>query len=96
MPGDFQASWTFVVEPNGVGGTRLIERFRGHMPAGIPGDDEMPAPPKVAGTMLLFGLFVMVRRQLQGIRDRAEGRPIKPVWFASMLPKSPMAPATPA
>jgi hypothetical protein len=32
--------------------------------------------PAVAGKALLFGLFVMVRRQLIGIRDRAEGRPV--------------------
>jgi hypothetical protein len=36
-----------------------------------------PEPPAVAGKALLFGLFVMVRRQMLGIRDRAEGRPIQ-------------------
>ena len=35
--------------------------------------------PKLAGNMLVFGLFVMVRRQLAGIRDRVEGRPIAAV-----------------
>ena len=75
MPGDFQASWAFVLEPRPEGRTRLIERFRGHM--------ELPAepaaariPPAIAGKALLFGLFVMVRRQMLGIRDRVEGRPI--------------------
>ena len=95
MQGDFQASWAFVVEPNGVGGTRLIERFRGHMPAAVPEDDEVPAAPKLAGTMLLFGLFVMVRRQLQGIRDRAEGRPITRSWLETMLPKPPTPTSNP-
>ena len=35
-----------------------------------------PTPPAIAGKALVFGLFVMVRRQMLGIRDRAEGRPI--------------------
>jgi hypothetical protein len=78
MEADFQASWAFVLQPNDAGGTRLVERFRGHM-APAPGPDgSVKAPPKVAGTILLFGLFVMVRRQLLGIRDRAEGRPVEP------------------
>ena len=93
MQGDFQASWAFVLEPTPDGGTRLIERFRGRMPPVPAANGEAKAPPKFAGTMLVFGLFVMVRRQLQGIRDRAEGRPISPSWFASMLPKVPAAPA---
>ena len=71
MPGDFQASWSFVLEPTPVG-TRLIERFRGRMEP----VENRPAPPAIAGKALLFGLFVMVRRQMLGIRDRAEGRPI--------------------
>jgi len=96
MQGDFQASWAFALEPTPDGGTRLIERFRGRM-AAAPGMAGEPtkAPPKFAGTMLVFGLFVMVRRQLQGIRDRAEGRPLSPGWFASMLPKAPAAPVAP-
>ena len=94
MQGDFKASWAFILEPT-PGGTRLIERFRGHMAPAPAGDGAVKVPPKVAGTMLLFGLFVMVRRQLQGIRDRAEGRPVSPSWFASMLPKAPIAPAVP-
>jgi len=73
MPGDFQASWAFVLEPRPEGHTRLIERFRGHMEF----PDEGPAfAPALASRALLFGLFVMVRRQMHGIRDRAEGRPI--------------------
>jgi len=72
MPGDFQASWSFVLEPRPEGRTRLIERFRGRMEP----IDGRPAPPAIAGRALVFGLFVMVRRQMLGIRDRAEGRPI--------------------
>jgi hypothetical protein len=72
MPGEFRASWAFVLEPRPDSGTRLIERFRGRMEP-IEGK---AAPPAIAGKALLFGLFVMVRRQMLGIRDRAEGRPI--------------------
>lgn len=75
MPGDFQASWAFVLEPRPEGRTRLIERFRGHME--VPAEQTMPLPAQaIAGRALLFGLFVMVRRQMLGIRDRVEGRPI--------------------
>jgi hypothetical protein len=70
MTGDFSASWAFVVEPHGTGGTRLIERFR----------VRMEAPEKAAGLarigkpLLGFGVFVMVRKQMLGIQARAEGR----------------------
>ena len=74
MPGDFQASWAFVLEPLPEGRTRLIERFRGRME--LPKDGRPNIAPELAGKALLFGLFVMVRRQMLGIRDRAEGRPI--------------------
>jgi proline iminopeptidase len=73
MPGDFQASWAFVLEPLPEGRTRLIERFRGRME---PPQEAPRFAPELAGKALLFGLFVMVRRQMLGIRDRAEGRPI--------------------
>jgi hypothetical protein len=75
MPGEFEASWAFVLEPRPEGKTRLIERFRGHMD--FPPDATTSAfAPAIAGRALLFGLFVMVRRQMLGIRDRVEGRPI--------------------
>ena len=95
MQGDFQASWSFVLEPKGDGGTRLIERFRGRME--IPEDAPKAARigPKVAGNMLVFGLFVMVRRQLVGIRDRVEGRPLAKLPFR-LSPSTPAAELTPA
>jgi hypothetical protein len=75
MPGDFQASWAFVLEPRDDHRTRLIERFRGHME--LPTEPATPPfAPALAGKALVFGLFVMVRRQMLGIRDRVEGRPI--------------------
>lgn len=73
VPGDFAASWAFVLEPRD-GATRLVERFRVRMepPAAPTG---MPAKmPELLRTLLGFGVFVMVRRQMLGIRDRAEGR----------------------
>ncbi|NJD28857.1 MAG: hypothetical protein FIA92_11245 [Chloroflexi bacterium] len=76
MRGDFKASWAFVLEPRADGTTRLIERFRGWMAAPESGAPGMTPPPP-ARAMFLFGIFVMLRRQMLGIRDRAEGRPIK-------------------
>lgn len=95
MKGDFRASWAFVVEPNDKGGTRLVERFRGHMvlPEDAPAAARMG--PIFAGNMLVFGLFVMVRRQLLGIRDRAEGRPLQTVPLAE-IPMAPDASPIPA
>jgi hypothetical protein len=84
MPGDFAASWAFVLQPRD-GGTRLIERFRARMePPPAPTGEAKPIPPFVR-RMLGFGVFVMVRRQLLGIRDRVEGRPIRPPRFVPGL-----------
>ncbi len=73
MQGDFGASWAIVLEPAGDGRTRLIERFRIRM---APATPEKPVPPFLK-TLLGFGVFVMARRQMLGIRDRVEGRPIR-------------------
>lgn len=75
MRGEFKASWAFVLEPKPDGGTRLIERFRGWMPTPEPGKPGFVPPP--ARAMFLFGIFVMLRKQMLGIRDRAEGRPVQ-------------------
>lgn len=95
MQGDFTASWAFVLEPRADGGTRLIERFRGRMemPATPAGAPTPPRVPEFAGKALVFGLFVMVRRQLLGIRDRAEGRPILPPWYRPFTARATSAPA---
>lgn len=61
---DFAASWAFVLEP-APGGTRLIERVRARMEEGGPFAS-------VAASALGFGVFVMMRKQMLGIRDRAE------------------------
>ena len=73
VSGDFAASWAFVLEARD-GGTRLIERFRARMePPTTASGRAMP----LARAMLGFGVFVMVRRQMLGIRDRVEGRPVR-------------------
>lgn len=77
MRGDFRASWAFVLEPLPEDRTRLIERFRGQMELPPEAGTAAAMAPAIAGKALLFGLFVMVRRQMLGIRDRAEGRPIE-------------------
>ena len=71
LQGDFRASWAFVLEPTGDGQTHLIERFRGTV---VPAEDSKPVP-AVARTMLGFGVFVMTRRQMLGLKARVEGRP---------------------
>jgi hypothetical protein len=66
QPTEFAASWAFVLEPLEGERTRLIERFR----IAFVGGDR----PWTNYTLPLmgFGVFVMVRRQLLGIRDRVE------------------------
>ncbi|MFL5643343.1 MAG: hypothetical protein ACJ77U_09590 [Chloroflexota bacterium] len=63
-PQDFSASWAFVLEPLDGGRTRLIERFRVRFGNGGPQF-------RIIGPIMGFGVFVMMRRQMLGIRDRA-------------------------
>jgi hypothetical protein len=66
MPG-FAASWAFVLQPLDDGTrTRLVERFRVRM--------ETPDGPAAGVMANAFGLgvFAMTRKQMLGIRDRAE------------------------
>lgn len=63
----FAASWALVLRPLDEGRrTRLVERFRVRMPA-----PEGPAAAALAGAFG-FGVFAMTRKQMLGIRDRAE------------------------
>jgi hypothetical protein len=64
-PQEFAASWAFSLEPLDGGRTRLVERFR------VRFDGAGPAF-RLIGPVMGFGVFTMVRRQLLGIRDRAE------------------------
>jgi hypothetical protein len=63
--GEFEATWAFVLEPIDDGHTRLIERFRVQTPPSV-------GVQKVAMPILGLGVFAMTRKQLLGIRERAE------------------------
>ena len=66
QPTEFAASWAFVLEPTAGGHTRLVERFRVKF-----GETDKPwtaATLPVVG----FGVFLMARQQMLGIRERAE------------------------
>ena len=67
-PQDFSASWAFVLEPVGEGQTRLIERFRVWYGEGSPAA-------RFVMPFVGFGVFVMLQRQMTGIRERAEQHP---------------------
>jgi hypothetical protein len=69
VPGEFAASWAFTLEPTASGGTKLIERFR--VSTEGPGRFARPALPRILG----FGVFAMTRRQMLGIKERAEAGP---------------------
>ena len=60
-PNEFKASWAFVLEAVGPGRTRLIERMRYWGGEGTPVS-------RAALSMLGFGAFVMMQRQMIGIR----------------------------
>lgn len=66
QPADFSASWAFVLQPTADGGTRLVERFRVRFGA----SDK----PWLGFSMPLIGIGVvlMMRKQMLGIRERAE------------------------
>ncbi len=84
-PQQFAATWAFVLEPLGGGRTRLIERFRVWFGTEQPGS-------RLAMPFLGFGVFVMMQKQMVGLRERAER-------FARMRPPvaapDPMDPPTP-
>ncbi len=67
QPAEFAASWAFVLDPLGPSRTRLIERFRVSFGA--------TDKPWTALTLPFvgFGVFLMMRKQMLGIRNRAEG-----------------------
>ena len=67
QPMDFAASWAFILEPLDGQRTRLVERFRVRF-----GADDRPWT-KATLPVVGFGVFLMVRRQLLGLRDRVEG-----------------------
>jgi hypothetical protein len=70
VQGDFAASWAFRIETRGEGKSRLIERFRVRMEAPAKAQPVMG----LARGFLGFGVFLMTRRHMLGVKDRAEGR----------------------
>ncbi|HLO34591.1 MAG TPA: hypothetical protein VK194_00850 [Candidatus Deferrimicrobium sp.] len=75
QPQKFRASWAFVLDPLDGDRTRLIERVRIEYP-------EVAAWNRLTGPLFGVAMFLMTRRQLLGIRQRAERLisrgPIKP------------------
>ena len=65
QPRTFRASWAFVLEPIDGEHTRLIERMRVEYP-------EIAAWNRVTGPLFGIAVFLMTRRQLLGIKERAE------------------------
>jgi hypothetical protein len=66
QPSDYAASWAFVLEPLEGRRTRLIERFRVRF-----GTSDRPWM-RFTMPLMGFGVFIMMRRQMLGIRERAE------------------------
>ncbi len=64
-PQQFAASWAFVLEPTEDGRTRLLERFRIWY-------GEASAGSRYVMPFVGFGVFVMMQKQMDGIRRRAE------------------------
>jgi hypothetical protein len=65
QPPEFAASWAFVLEPLGAERTRLIERFRIHFGDAKPWN-------RYTLPMMGFGVFVMMRKHMLGLRERAQ------------------------
>jgi hypothetical protein len=85
-PGDIGWTWLWTIAPAEANTTRMIIRMRIQLP------DEMSNNPLVSWIMDGGG-FVMERRMIQGIRDRAEGRSDPPfsetmeiaLWITALL-----------
>jgi hypothetical protein len=67
QPAEFAASWAFILEPIAASRTRLIERFRVSF-----GETDKPWT-ALTLPVIGFGVFLMTREQMLGIKDRAEG-----------------------
>lgn len=76
QPRRFRVSWAFVLDPIEGSRTRLIERVRVEYP-------EIAAWNRLTGPLLGAGVFLMTRRQMIGIKERAE----------RLMTRDPIAPA---
>lgn len=91
QPAKFRATWSFVLEPIDGETTRLIERARVEYP-------EIDLGGRLTGPLVGFGVFVMMRRQMLGLKQRAErlvaeapttrweAEPLVPVGHQELLP----------
>jgi hypothetical protein len=61
----FKVSWAFILEPEAGGRTRLIERFRA-------ASDDSKMSGAFGARLASYGIFAMTRRQMLGIKERAE------------------------
>ena len=68
MPPRFAVSWAIVLEPMTGGRTRLIERVRARF-----GEETQGS--RALGPVLGFGVFLMTRRQMLGLAERAAATP---------------------
>ena len=76
QPQRFRVSWAFVLDPLDGSRTRLVERLRVEYPA-------IAAWNRVTGPFFGAAVFLMTRKQLLGIKDRAE----------RLMTRAPIAPA---
>ncbi len=79
MPPEFAVSWAMVLEPLEGGRTRLIERVRASYGATTRGA-------RAFGPMLAFGVFLMTRRQMLGLAERAMQFAADPLAHAPSTP----------
>ena len=88
-PGQFAASWAFVLDPLDARRTRLIERVRYW-------GEEGNAGTRAALSALGFGVFVMMQRQMVGIRTRAERLAVERSLYPAAVPPPTGATSRPA
>ncbi len=65
MPPEFAVSWAIILQPLDGGRTRLIERVRAAYGSTTRGT-------RAFGPVLGFGVFLMTRRQMLGLAERAD------------------------
>ncbi len=71
---EVQMGWVWALYPQDAQRTRLVVRLRGRAELQAPGILK-----SVGGFFINYGGFVMERKMMQGIKDRAEGR-LEPPW----------------
>ena len=75
---EVQMSWVWALFPRDAQTTRLVVRLRGRAELRAPGILK-----SVGSFFINYGGFVMERKMMQGIKDRAEGR-VEPPWYQGL------------